>query len=244
MATSSVSLAAPKLGFWRDGVFRLVMAACAQFVALTALAMLLYPGGTGADKAAPGYSFFTNFFSDLGRTVSHSGATNTSSMPLFVIALVLAGAGLMLFFIAFTQFFNRNWVTRVFSILGTIFGLVAGACFIGVALTPSNISGAAHGSFVLLAFGSFFLATVLYLVPMIVQHDYPTRYIASFAVFAAMLGVYLWLLFNGPRSSSQDGLLIQATGQKIIVYASVISIFIQAFHARRVHADRFERANG
>ena len=38
-----------------------------------------------------GYSFFTNFFSDLGRTVSFNGATNTTALLLFSGALIFAG---------------------------------------------------------------------------------------------------------------------------------------------------------
>ncbi|MDQ2713331.1 MAG: hypothetical protein M3Z08_00285, partial [Chloroflexota bacterium] len=53
--------------FWRVGIFRLAVAVCLLFLLLTVIAMLLYPGGTMANHHSQGYTFFLNFFSDLGR---------------------------------------------------------------------------------------------------------------------------------------------------------------------------------
>lgn len=219
--------------FWRIRSFQLVMVAVGQFVVLTTVAMLVYPGGTGADKTTAGYSFFTNFFSDLGLTRAHNGASNGLAMPLFVAALGLAGLGLMLFFAAFTQFFRHGIASRVLSAAGTVFGLGAGACFIGVALTPADVFRQAHGQFVLFAFGLFFLAATTYCGAMAVDRSYPTRYALIFAAFAVCLGAYLWLLTQGPRSTP-DAIPIQATGQKLIVYAALASVGAQSAAAMRV----------
>lgn len=59
-----------------------------QLVILTFVAMLFYPGGTGVDPTILGNSFFSNYFSDLGGTVSHSGTDNTISMIFFAIAFI------------------------------------------------------------------------------------------------------------------------------------------------------------
>ena len=47
-----------------------------------------------------------------------------------------------------------------------------------------------------------------------------------------LIGFYL-LITNGPDFASPEGLVIQAVGQKIIAYASIISIFIQSIGAYR-----------
>ena len=68
--------------------------ASAQFVVLTVAAMLAYPGGNAQDPRAAGYSFFENFFSDLGQTWVRYGnlrTPNPVSFPLFVVALVTVG---------------------------------------------------------------------------------------------------------------------------------------------------------
>jgi hypothetical protein len=39
-----------------------------------------------------------------------------------------------------------------------------GLCFIGVGFTPANVSGPAHGAFVLSAFSAFLVAAALYSV--------------------------------------------------------------------------------
>ena len=46
------------------------------------------------------------------------------------------------------------------------------------------------------------------------------------------------LIFAGPRSETPQGLLIQVTGQKIIAYASIISVLIQSLGALRVNRAR------
>ena len=122
----------------RTRIFDLVIVGCLGFVVLTALAMLVYPGGTGSDAMTRGYSFFTNFFSDLGRTQARNGEPNTMAAPLFFIALSGAGAVLIAFSVAFARFFTRTRLDRALATLGALAGVVAGACFIGVAFTPAN----------------------------------------------------------------------------------------------------------
>jgi hypothetical protein len=75
---------------------------------------------------------------------------------------------------------------------------------------------------------------LFYLVTVLLTKSYPNRYAAVLAAFALLLVVYLWLLFTGPSPRSPEGLTIQATGQKIIVYAAIITVFIVADGARRL----------
>lgn len=211
-----------------------VVASCGQFLALTLLAMFAYPGGTVADPEARGYSFFRNFFSDLGRTVNPLGRPNTLSFVLFVVALTLAGLGLVLFFLAMPSLFSQPRSARSLSLVGSLFGIVSGLSFAGVAFTPANLFLTAHKIFVQMAFLSFFLATLAYTAAIILVRDYPRGYLAVFGTFALLLAGYLWLLFFGPGLESPQGLFIQATGQKVIVYTAILSVGLQALGARRV----------
>jgi hypothetical membrane protein len=218
------------------------MAGCVQFVVLTAVAMLVYPGGTVADPASHGYAFFRNFFSDLGRTKTTLGAPNTASFLLFFVALTLAGLGLILFFTAMPGFFRQAVqptslqvrLARVLSWAGSAFGVVSGLSFVGVACTPANLYLGPHGLFVEAAFLSFFVASLLYTAAILLTPTYPRRYALVFTAFTLLLAAYLWLLFFGPRPTAPQGLVIQATGQKVIVYAAILTALIQADGARRL----------
>jgi len=216
--------------------FLFTMFACAQFVALTVVAMLFYPGGTFVDPATMGYSFFRNFFSDLGRTHAHSGAPNTVSAILFFVALTVAGLGLATFFLAMRRFFRQDRSARLLSRLGSLAGLVSGLAFVGVAWAPVNLAGALHRLFVQVAFLGFFVAVLSYIGAMLRTRTYPRRYARVCGVFVLLLAAYLLLLFFGPSLWSATGLIINATGQKIIIYAALISAFVLADGSRRLIA--------
>lgn len=218
--------------FSRKRNFDLVAGGCVLFVVLTALAMLIYPGGTATDPTTRGYSFFTNFFSDLGRTHARNGQPNPIAAPMFFIALSGAGIALIAFSFAFARFFTRARFDRALALLGALAGAVAGACFIGVAFVPADWNGALHTQFVFGAFEAFTVAALAYFVALARAPAYPKRYAAVFGGFALLLLLYLGLLFFGPHPRTPNGLLIQATGQKIIVYAAIVSVLIQALGAR------------
>jgi len=219
----------------RQYIFSATMVGCIQFVLLTFIAMLFYPGGTHDNPAATGYSFFNNFFSDLGLTVSPSGETSTVSFFLFTLSLTLAGLAIILFFLTSPSLF-KNTPGRLPSLLGSIVGVFSGLFYIGIAFTPADLYLEWHGNFVLLAFSSFLLVVILYTIAIFLNKDYPNRYAYVYLVFAVLLAAYLWLLFLGPND-----IRIQATGQKVIVYAEIICMFIQAYGAWKIEVYRSTR---
>ena len=221
----------PKSRFWRRTVFQVSMAVCVLFVVLTAVAMLIYPGGIKSNHSASGYSFFQNFFSDLGRTQAWNGDSNAVSMVLFVTACSLAGAILAMFFVVFARFFGQSPWSKWLGRLGSVAGLISGICFVGIAATPANVHGWAHGVFVDWAFRMFLLAVLLYTAAILTQKEYPRRAAWIFAIFAILLAAYVGLITAGPSTDTANGLKIQATGQKIIVYAAIIAVFSQAWMA-------------
>lgn len=218
--------------FSRQQIFDWVVGGCIFFIVLTAVAMFFYPGGTASDPTTRGYVFWMNFFSDLGRTQARNGQPNPIAAAMFFAALVGAGLALIAFFGAFAQFFGRTRVERALAWGGSCAGIVAGACFIGVACVPANWNSALHTQFVYGAFEAFTLAALVYFIVLLRASDYPKRFAAVFGVFAILLLLYLGLLFFGPTLKTPEGVMIQVTGQKLIVYASVISVLIQAVGAR------------
>lgn len=214
--------------FWQSNVYRLVFINCGLFVLLTVAAMFTYPGGTYTDSTTVGYNFFHNFFSDLGRVTAPNGEPNTVSLILFFSGLILTGIALVFFFLAFRNFFKTGLTGNILSLIGTISGVASGLFFIGIACAPYDLFLDIHYQFVFWAFRTFFVAVGIYAYLIFRQDVYPRRYGWIFAAFAIFLAAYIGLLEFGPSAKTAEGLIIQATGQKIIVYVSIVSAMAQS----------------
>lgn len=218
---------------WQKHTFPLVMTSTLQFIVLTIIAMLVYPGGTLTDPTTERYSFFTNFFSDLGTLTSYNGSSNLAANVLFATALTGAGLGLIYFFAVFPMYFQENRYGRFLSLLGSVCGVITGLGYIGVAFTPADQFIYFHILFVQIAFSAFLGAAIFYTATIFTHPDYPNQYAIVYILFAVLLAVYLWLIFFGPDADTLTGVQIQATGQKIIVYAAILTMFIQAYGAHQ-----------
>jgi len=207
---------------------------CALFVILTLIGMFTYAGGTVDDHAATGYSFTHNFLSNLGMVTALSGKPNWVSAILFFLSLSAAGSCLAIFFIIFPRFFNNTHLQKVLSLTGSILGVLAGISFVGIAFAPADLARPAHVQFVMWAFRLFPLAVLFYLPVLLMDKRYPKPYAWVFAVFCLMLIGYYLLMTNGPSFTSPEGLVIQVVGQKVISYASILSIGIQSLGAYKV----------
>jgi hypothetical protein len=214
---------------------------CGVFVALTLLAMLTYAGGSVNDHAYPGYSFTHSFLSNLGMLTALSGKPNWTSAVLFFISLAAAGACLVVFFVIFRRFFQSTRLQKVLGLIGSVLGVMAGLSFMGIAFAPADIARATHVFFVIWAFRLFPLAVLCYLPVMFTDLYYPKRYAWVFAIFSMLLVGYYLLLTNGPSFNSPQGLVVQVVGQKVIAYASIVSIFIQSIGAYQ-HLGRKDQA--
>ena len=204
---------------------------CGLFIVLTLIAMLIYPGGNHTDPTQVGYSFSHNFFSDLGLRTAPNGQSNLGSGVLFFVALTLAGLALALFSLRFRQFFLDTRRSQIISLIGALLGAGAGISFIGVAFTPADVYLEVHVQFVMWAFRLFPLAVMCFTLVLFNSAVYPRGYAYVFLVFFGLLIAYYWLLTSGPGYGTPQGMVIQVVGQKIIVYASILSIFIQSLGA-------------
>jgi hypothetical protein len=106
--------------------------------------------------------------------------------------------------------------------------------YVGIAFTPANLLPAPHLQFVLLAFRAFLPAVLFYLVAVLVHPEYPNRYAGVYLIFGILLAAYIALITRGPDIDTAQGVMIQATGQKIIVYAAIITVFIQSWGAAKL----------
>ncbi|HEY3987690.1 MAG TPA: hypothetical protein VGM02_00205 [Acidobacteriaceae bacterium] len=203
-----------------------------QFVVLTAIAMLVYPGGAVYELDADRYLFFRNFFSDLGATLTPSGRPNLASHILLVIALGTIGIALILASSNWKVIVAQRQVARAAGFASQAFEIIAGVGFIGIAATPWNLVLDAHNGFVRAAFG-FLLAYDLCLLLIQLRNRWPAAYTGTNAVYLLLLLAYVGILFFGPRLDTQAGLEFQVAAQKIIVYASVVNLGLQPVSIHR-----------
>jgi hypothetical protein len=222
----------PHNAFWQVGVFRLVVVIGLLFYLLITISMLLYPGGTKADPTTQGYSFFTNFLSDLGNPVSLSGQPNIPSMVLFLISMVLAGIATVLFSLAFTQLFTFSPLTISLSRLGAVCGVIAGVCLIGVGVVPEDLSSWVHNFCIYAALLIFVVAYLFFFLAIVRTKGLPKRISWVFIALGIVLIVYtiisVWVTLFGPAAGTPAWVVIMATGQKIIVYAALLALLVEA----------------
>lgn len=217
--------------------FTFALIACALFVVLTALAMAFYPGGTSLDARSAGYHFWLNFFSDLGRTMARNGAPNSTAAPLFKIALIAAGAALAIFHLALARALWRTSPQRALladcAILAlAACGVAAGFCFAQVAIYTADLAPYQHGFYVLWAFRFFLLASLFSGAIVAKRPAFPRALVWLVVAFSVLLFAYLLLIWRGPAPDTEIGLAIQATSQKIVVYAAILCVGAQAWTMR------------
>ncbi len=208
------------------------------FFVLSSVAMVNYPGGTIHDRSSEGYDFWYNYFSDLGRDNSLIGLPNDTSQGLFQAALGVTGISLIAFFLALPTFF-RNKGARLTAFLAMLAGLVAAFSYIGIGLHPLDANYWRHTIFVRVGFIAFLVMSFFYGWSIYQEPGYPNHYARAFAVFCAILFIQVAIMLFGPRSWSSPGaLLLQASAQKIVVYAEILCMVYQGVGAWRWAAVR------
>jgi hypothetical protein len=207
------------------------LAGCIQFVILTIIAMFTFPGGKHPDIDSTGYNFFENFFSDLGGTVTPNFMPNPVSSVLFFIALFAIGTLTVPFLVVIPSLYRAKKTSYVLAWIGSIIGLIAAVAFIGVAFTPWNLYMGGHIFFVQVAFIGLIPLALFYLLAAATakQQVLPRRYTAILVEFLLAAILYVVLLFTGPALDTPAGLVINAVGQKLIVYNSIFVIAFLAY---------------
>jgi len=197
--------------------------AAIQFVVLTALAMVLYTGGTWFDPATEHYHFTGNFLSDLGMTHAFSGRANYASSTLFCIALASVGVALIAFVWTWKQFAFEHERVAFVGHTAAVLGTLSGLAFTGVAFTPFDLALRAHNTLVIAAFGLLMLFVATITIAMWKNGIAGARIAANLIYLACVIG-YVALVVRGPRMWTPHGHTVQVVGQKIIAYASMVHV--------------------
>ncbi len=207
-----------------------------QYVVLVGLAMAYYPGGHEWDEAVPGYSFWRNSSSDLGRPEAWNGRDNTVSSRLYTIALlgvIISLAPLWLIVPAIIP--NLRIVGRIVQAMG--FASMVG--MVGVGVAPSGSHPHMHMVMIGLAAVPVIPAVVLLTVGMFIDRACPRRLpIASTITLVPILihfAQYIhhfWL--GGPWT---PGCVIAQRFMTAAVLAWLALISISKVEARRSKSD-------
>ena len=184
---------------------------CLQFLIFSTIAMFNYSGGTSWNKSAEGYTFWHNVMSDLGRTVSYSGISNTISSTIFNNSLIFFGISIIIIYLSMGK---RLLLTDKFIFFITIFGIISGIGIIGVGLTPDDILSDEHMIAVWIWILSLSTVLILIIISKIINHSYDSLFYLSFVLlFAVCIHIGQGLLEMWSP--------IVATTQKIVVYLNV-----------------------
>ena len=205
-------------------------AAAAVFIIFNLVAMQLYPGGTIHNPHSANYQLTQNFFSDLGRAVAFNGAQNFHASLLFNLTLLIIGVSFSIFYFVLPDFFRRSKANHTIATIGTVFGLLSGLSFIGLALAPSDLYLNVH---IIFANGIFrmTLATSLCFGIVIYRSDVmPSKYAFGYGIFALFLAVYIGIGEFGPNArESEAAMIFQVISQKLIVVIFLLSVVYQTF---------------
>lgn len=218
-----------------NSVYNFAIFAGIQYVVLTIVAMLIYPGSTHRNNETVGYVFSENFLSDLGRTKVFDGTSNLIGAGMYFWVLLSVGASSILLFTILRYLFREKRWVKYLSYLMVAAGVFAGVGLVGIGCAPADLIRDIHIFFVYWSF-VFLLASLLLLMICIYGTPrFPNKYAHLLLFSNLVLAVYVWLLFYGPNPYTTDeGLMIQVVGQKIIVYLLIISLTIQAYGAKKV----------
>ena len=81
------------------------------------------------------------------------------------------------------------------------------------------------------AFNSFLITVVLYAIAIFKNPVYPNLYSWAYLIFGIRLALYILIKLFGPGSKTPQGLAIRVTTQKIVVYAQIMCMMVQAYGA-------------
>ncbi|HEY0088466.1 MAG TPA: DUF998 domain-containing protein [Candidatus Lokiarchaeia archaeon] len=179
------------------------------FIIITIIAMLFYPGG---------YSFFYNYFSDLGasKSVKNHEPHPVSSL-LFLIACVVVGVSLIPFWIVVTTLFNDKSITKYLSYIGSIFGFISSPSLIAIGIFPTDTASLEHLISSRFFFLSFAAAITIYSIAILLNDDYQKMYAFVGFIFSIFIVLFIFRVFA----------IINPLAQKIIVYGFVAWAFLQ-----------------
>ncbi|MBD3228433.1 MAG: DUF998 domain-containing protein [Candidatus Lokiarchaeota archaeon] len=205
------------------------------YIILISIAMIYYPGGNQLNPDTIGYSFFTNFLSDLGGLSSHSGESNVISYSISVSANLLVISSAFLIYLVFFNIVKKPEKSRHYHRLASSLAMIS-CIFLSIAgIIPWDFNLYLHLFFTFTSFLIYFLAPIFYAKSIVKNKKYPNLYAKIFIVLFIVMTSHFFVLLLAPGAETQYGLLIRGISQKILVFTWVIVIICEIFGGLKVY---------
>ncbi len=195
------------------------------FFLLILIAMFFYPGGTMDNPSSPGYYFWGNTISDLGRIISHNGAFNIISMVLFTIGIAALALLSIPLYIVFPKIFSASKFESISARVGSLLGYIATIGWIGVLFFPADISNDIHWIFAYLIYIAFFFSGFFYTISLFLNKKISKTYAIIFTIYCIIHFISLMIIIIGIPIAR----IYLVVGQKIAHISSLISYFILGY---------------
>ena len=195
------------------------------FFLLIFIAMFFYTGGTMDNPSAPGYSFWGNTISDLGRIISYNGGFNIISMVLFTIAIITLALLSIPLYVIFPKIFSMSKFESISAKIGSLLGYITTIGWIGVIFFPADISNDIHWLFAYIIYASFFFSGVFYTFTLFLNKHISKTYAIILTLYCIIHFISLMMIIVG-LPISRTYLVV---GQKIAHISSIVSYIILSF---------------
>jgi len=196
-----------KTGNWKQIGCLITVIGALQFMIMSSLAMVFYPGG---------YSVFNDYLSHLGLT-KVNGGSNTISFWLWIIATNVAGLTLIPFWLVINTLFTKTRTEHVLSSIGMVLGVISGPFLMGIGIFPADTRPDAHEISTIIFFLLFAIAIAIYSIAILYNTDYPNLYAYVGVIFSIVIVLFIGEVFAP----------INVAMQKIIVYGFVLWVVFQ-----------------
>jgi len=177
------------------------------------------------NPSSPGYYFWGNTISDLGRIITYNGSFNIISMVLFTIAITAIALLSIPLYIVFPKLFSTSTIESISAKIGSLLGYITTIGWIGVMFFPADISSDIHWLFAYIIYGAFFFSGIFYTIALFFNKNISKSYAIIFAIYCVIHFISLMMIIIG-LPISRTYLVV---GQKIAHIASIVSYIILSY---------------
>jgi hypothetical protein len=203
-----------------------------QFVVLSTIAMFFYAGGTQIDPSSKGYSFWFNYFSDLGLTVTYSGAPNTVPLIMFVTFFFIWGSSIIALFVSLPSMFLETRGGRWISIIGGVFAIIVGMGIIGLVIYPADIEPLIHSIWAAIHYLALMVVEICTAIAIFLSKSFPKKYGLFLLISAIIISISIIIFLTGPiLFLTPEWLATYVMEQKIMTYTFLAAIGATAYCA-------------